>query len=456
MTFNTLTFFLFFGFVITSFRLTKGTIRDSVLLISSFIFYSLASVKNLPYLFGLTIVTFTFSNSIRKVESDTKKIFLLTTGISLIALTLILFKILNLKDFYPLPIGISFYSFVGIAYLVESYRFEEISEKNFIKFASFFSFFPTVTSGPILRYEPFRDQIQRTSSFSEDFGIGIRRLLYGLFLKVVVVENITENFNEVWRLDFNAISAIDVWTTAFLSGIYIYLDFSSYSHMAIGCAQLLGIKIPENFNFPYVSKNPQEFWKRWHISLSNWLFEFIFQTVQLKIRDFKRESIGAATIIGILSTFIICGLWHGLTIGFFIWGLYHGILIIIYSVIKKSKGREHGLFGKFFSWAITLTLIMLGWLFFYARDFETIKIFLIKLFTPGDYLWLGLRENTYLNTALIFIFIFLVQFLGKVVFKKLQKFKLAADFAEIVLLTLIIILIFIFFIPTNQFIYFQF
>ena len=176
-----------------------------------------------------------------------------------------------------LPFGISFYTFETISYTMDVYRGHIKAEKSFVNYGLFVTFFPKLVAGPIQRASELLEQLKNRPAFQTQFlAEGTKRILYGLFLKVFLADNISPLVDEAFAADLSSLSAIDVWTMAFLFGFQIYFDFSAYSHIAVGCAKLMGINIPENFNFPYLASSFKDFWKRWHISLSSWNRDYLY------------------------------------------------------------------------------------------------------------------------------------------------------------------------------------
>ena len=209
-----------------------------------------------------------------------------------------------------------------------------------------------------------------------------------------------------------SLSALDVWTLAFLFGFQIYFDFSAYSSIAIGSARLMGIHIPENFNFPYLANSPREFWRRWHISLSSWIRDYLYFPLQgIKVRDRSTGGIAVdvnnlkeglrAPLFALFITWLVMGLWHGANWTFALWGIYHASLIAGYR-FSENKFKNFPVWLKVYGgWAITLPLIMLGWIPFRSASVESTLSMFSKLISPSQYLWLGMRENTYLITVLL-------------------------------------------------------
>jgi D-alanyl-lipoteichoic acid acyltransferase DltB (MBOAT superfamily) len=180
-----------------------------------------------------------------------------------------------------LPLAISFYTFETISYIVDVYNKQIEPEKNFWKYSCFVIFFPKLIAGPVLRASEILPQFNQALYFKNPYFIsGLHRIIIGLFLKVVIADNLAPIVDAGFSQSINTLSALDVWTLAFLFGFQIYFDFSAYSSIAIGSARLFGIHIPENFYFPYASSSPKEFWQRWHISLSSWIRDYLYLPLQ--------------------------------------------------------------------------------------------------------------------------------------------------------------------------------
>jgi D-alanyl-lipoteichoic acid acyltransferase DltB (MBOAT superfamily) len=369
-----------------------------------------------------------------------------------------------------LPLGISFYTFETISYVVDVYRGLFRAERSFIIYACFVTFFPKLIAGPILRAAELIPQLKSSTAFRlDEFSSGLTRIIYGLFLKVVVADNIAPLVDSGFQQPLASLSALDVWTLAFLFGFQIYFDFSAYSSIAIGSARLMGIHIPENFNFPYIANSPREFWRRWHISLSSWIRDYLYFPLQgIKVRD---RSIGGiavdvsnlkgghnAPLFALFITWLVMGLWHGANWTFALWGLYHASLIAGYR-LTENKFKYFPVWLKVYGgWAITLPLIMLGWIPFRSESVESTFGMFYKLISPSQYLWLGMRENTYLITVLLLMASISSYAVHKFNVHKHTVYALNFLFylLKTIILAIVIGLVFIFLRPINQFIYFQF
>ncbi len=367
-----------------------------------------------------------------------------------------------------LPLGISFYTFETISYVVDVYRRFIPAERSFVMYGCFVTFFPKLVAGPILRAAEMLPQFSVTPVFKTDvFVKGLQRILFGIFLKVVIADNIAPSVDAGFLQPISTLSALDVWTLAFLFGFQIYFDFSAYSSIAIGSALLLGIKVPENFNFPYIASSPREFWQRWHISLSSWIRDYLYLPLQgVKVRD---RSTGARSVdvgesregsrhplFALFMTWAIMGLWHGANWTFVIWGLYHASLIAVYRFVAKPAAQLPKWVRTYGGWAITLPVVMLGWIPFRAKSVSDTFDMLVKLFSPSNYLWLGMRENTYLLAALIFLLCLCAYGIRRLMDKQALNWLWTSVPVQSALMAVVIALDFVFLRPISQFIYFQF
>lgn len=283
-----------------------------------------------------------------------------------------------------LPVGISFYIFKSISYIVDVYRNKIESSKNLLDFAVYLAFFPQLLAGPIERAGNLLPQIKKIRSrlTSQDFKEGIWLFVWGLFKKVFVADNISIIVNEIFGpydiLSTNLIIPSD--GLRMLIGIYaftiqIYCDFSGYTDMARGIARLLGFNTMLNFNLPYFSVTPGIFWRRWHISLSTWLRDYLY--IPLGGNRCSETKMYRNTMI----TMLLGGLWHGASWTFVIWGAYHGLLLVIYRILGIEKNHiQYPPWKKAINGFITFNLIAFGWLIFRARNMTTIFVFLQSIF----------------------------------------------------------------------------
>jgi len=311
-------------------------------------------------------------------------------------------------------------------------------------------------------------QLKNRSLFKSEFiSEGIKRILYGLFLKVLLADNISPLVDEAFSIDPNFLSAIDVWTMAFLFGFQIYFDFSAYSHIAIGSAKLMGITVPENFNYPYLATSFKDFWKRWHISLSSWIRDYLYLPLAgIKVtktsgkggigEGLEKTADQIAKNRALFLTWAIMGFWHGANWTFVFWGIYHAIVIYFERKLKPFRDKFRFLNLKIFSWGITLLLAMLSWIPFRAKSLGATFILLMKVLIPKQYLYYTMRENNYLIAFVLLILVMFTYYANTIIEPQLNKFKYLSFCFHTLKYTVIIIFVYTFLRPISQFIYFQF
>jgi len=485
MIFNSVTYLLFLLIVTILYWSFNIKARLYLVFFASLLFYAFWKIEFVSLMLISAINDYWMSILITETDSIKKKKMFLSISLFVNLGLLFVFKYLffftdNIQSIVELtgfdiniplfnlilPLGISFYTFQTISYTVDVYRGFIKPQKDFITYGCYVMFFPQLVAGPILRAGEVIHQFLEKKQFQSNYIVyGIERILYGLFLKTVLADNIAPFVDRGFMTSASYLSALDVWTLAFLFGFQIYFDFSAYSHIAIGSAKLMGINFPENFNFPYSATSFKEFWKRWHISLSSWIRDYLY--LPLKGAKVEDRSTGGLQIeknkkIGknnsaLFITWAIMGLWHGANWTFVVWGLYHSILIYLERFFNGWNKFLFNSHRKFIGLIITLPLVMLGWIPFRAKNVdETIKM-LLKIIDYREYGYLGLRENTYLITLLMLI-IFFVGYLYKQHLKPwlIHSNSLTKYITSTIEYAFLIIFVFIFLRPINQFIYFQF
>jgi alginate O-acetyltransferase complex protein AlgI len=367
-----------------------------------------------------------------------------------------------------LPIGISFYTFHSMSYIIDVYRRHIEPTRDFILFVDYVIFFPQLVAGPILRAGEMLWQLDKRPAFvSAEFQNGLARIVLGLFLKVFVADKIATFVNAGFALDPARLSALDVMTNGFMFGFQIYFDFAAYSHIAIGTALLMGIKFPENFNYPYHAASPRIFWRRWHISLSSWIRDYVYLPLAgVKVQD--RMSTGGigidgtgqlgqrSALLALFATWAIMGLWHGAAWTFVLWGLWHAALVAGHRVIEPLLARFRGRALTFVGWGTTLALVMIGWIPFRAPSLDYTLTAWGRLLDPGAWFALNLRESTYVVAALTLVATIAMPF-GQRWLVRLRDTSPALSLALVTPGWIVIIaLTFIYLRPLDQFIYFQF
>jgi alginate O-acetyltransferase complex protein AlgI len=307
--------------------------------------------------------------------------------------------------------GISFYTFLAISYIVDVYRKTLPAERNLLNFALYISLFPKLVTGPITLYHDFAPQISSKREVSiDDFSEGVKRFIIGLGKKVLLADMVAKTANQVFAVPAGRLTAGLAWLGIVCYTLQIYFDFSGYSDMAIGLGRMLGFKIPENFNYPYISKSIKEFWTRWHISLAKWLRDYLFLPIAYSLlRKIKKDRVfhikaeGWAYYSGTFFTFLLCGIWHGANWTFLFWGGYYGLLLVLEQAglrkfLKKNLGSPLRLI-------FCQLLVMIGWVFFRSPDLGYAFAYLKALFGFGSGDGLIHYPALYLNREVMFFLV---------------------------------------------------
>ncbi len=364
MIFNSLEFLLFFlafFFVYWFAGKKKLSAQNLILLVGSYVFYALWDWRFLFLLILTSLVNYGIGTAIHGASSEKKQKHWMWAGVAYAILTLAYFKYMNffihsLIDLFALvgvdlhihtlhiilPLGISFYTFRVLSYILDIYKGRIKPERNLISFLAYVAFFPCLMSGPIDRARTFLPQMNKPRSF--EFGYaseGLKLILWGLFKKIVIADNCAEITNQVFD-NYAALPLDTLLVGALYYTIQIYADFSGYSDMAIGVGRLLGFQVTRNFNYPYFSQNIAHYWRNWHMSLTSWLTEYVFTPLSIRFRDYGK----AGLILAIIINFLIVGIWHGDNWTFVLFGLLHGCYFIplilkgnMNKRIKPLKGR---------------------------------------------------------------------------------------------------------------------
>lgn len=481
MIFNSLTYLLLLTIVVTFYWVLSYRARLILIFAASIVFYGFWRVEFIPVLMFSVVVDWWVALRMSAVANKQRlKLLFLSIFINIGLLFYFKYLMFFADNFFTfanvfgaqlepivlnviLPLGISFYTFQTISYTVDVYRRHIDPEKNFLLYACYVTFFPQLVAGPILRAREVMDQfVMRKSIGFENISWGLRRILYGLFLKVVLADNIAPLVDQGYKLPVETLSALDVWTLAFLFGFQIYFDFSAYSHIALGSARLFGIVFPENFNFPYMASSPKDFWQRWHISLSSWIRDYLY--LPLTGAKVLNKSVGGLTIAtlengksrALYITWAIMGLWHGASWTFVMWGIYHAFLISIFRLVSPLCRKINDRFKTIGGVIFTLPMIMLGWVPFRAESPDQAFGLWIKLFDISGYFWLGMHENTYLITFILLSGLILFSSLRKIFFMDQSHQNWVIQLLDFTVVAVMIATVIVFLRPINQFIYFQF
>ena len=477
MLFNSINFiFIFCPIVITIYYFLNKkhlvTMAIIWLILASLFFYGYANPKYVLILIFSIIFNFAISSALCADKIKVSRKVILSIGITGNILLLGYFKymdffISNFNTIFHLdinllkivlPIGISFYTFQQIAYLVDSYK-KLTKEYDFLYYTLFIVFFPQLIAGPIVHHKEMIPQFQnpRTKFVNwKNISQGVFLFLIGLFKKVIVADNLANIVQ--WGYSTNIeLSFIEAIYITLSYTFQIYYDFSGYTDMALGLGKMFNINLPENFNNPYIATNIQDFWRRWHITLSRFLRDYIYIPLGgNRIGEYK-------TYRNLFLTFLIGGLWHGASWMFVIWGVLHGIAIVINRLWKKAKIE----LPKGLSWLITFIFINITWIFFRAENFDSVKNILKGLLGLNGFILpkishtrFTFEHGTYENTWTIYL-ILGVAILIYLIFKDTKLlYKNFKPTNFYVAISLVILILYIFQITNikyfSPFIYFNF
>ncbi|MCD6346221.1 MAG: MBOAT family protein [Bacteroidales bacterium] len=318
-----------------------------------------------------------------------------------------LFQQINLSQSVPsinvlLPVGISFYTFQTLSYSIDVFNGKQKAERHLGYFALYVAFFPQLVAGPIERFSRLTPQLKAKHQFTYDkLANGLRLILYGLFIKMVIADNISVYVDQVYSSPADY-SSLNILTSVFLYSFQIYSDFYGYSIVAIGSALILGVRIMDNFKTPYLAKNIAEFWQRWHISLSTWFRDYLYYPM-----GGNKVAIGR-WVLNIMVVFMVSGLWHGANLTFIIWGALYGVVYLIEKRLSKILGLKRNADPYSIAHILlalkTFTLVSFIWIFFRSQSFlEAINIFQLILHNPNTNI-IGLSIPT-LTWILLLVFI---------------------------------------------------
>lgn len=368
--------FAFLPLFLACYYLTPLRARSALILIFSWAFYAWWRPDFLALLVGVTSVSYAFALAIGSSSEQASRHRLLTAGVTLNLLALGYFKYANFGvdslnaaltalgfnaiEFTRvlLPIGLSFYIFHAISYLVDIYRREAPPARNFVDFAAFIALFPHLVAGPVLRYHLLAEQFRSRKHSLSNFSSGCVVFMVGFCKKVLIADSVAPLVEAAFSAPVPTLA--DAWLGASAYTIQLFFDFSGYTDMAIGLALMIGFVFPENFNDPYLSRSITEFWKRWHMSLSNWLREYLYVSLGGNRKGLVR------TYINLFLTMLLGGLWHGANWTFVLWGAWHGGILILERYWEQRLGKP--MLPGWLRVIKTMLLVIFGWVLFRAPN----------------------------------------------------------------------------------------
>ena len=431
--------------------------KNVVLLIASLFFYAWGEPKNVLLMLLSIAVNYVCGLLLGRFDSDEKKrkVVLWASVVFNLGL-LFFFKYFNfvtggLFPVIKLPIGISFFTFQIMSYTIDVYRRSVEPQKSLLKLALYISLFPQLIAGPIVRYIDVEKQLTYRECTAEKTARGMIRFSMGLAKKVIISNTVAAICDGIFG-STNTVPAFTAWVGVICYALQIYFDFSGYSDMAIGMGHMLGFDFLENFNYPYVSCSVQEFWRRWHISLSSWFRDYLY----IPLGGNRRGKV--RTYINLIIVFACTGLWHGASFSFIVWGLWHGLFLVIERLgFKKVLDK----LPKFIGWIYTMLVVLVGWVFFRADTLPAAMKYLGEMFLFSGGVANGMAQFDNLSFIITVIAIVLCTPVYQFLKGKLEKTdggKKAAFVIGAVLATGLFILSVIFLTGSgyNPFIYFRF
>ena len=468
MTFNSMIFiWLVLPLILTIYYLLlNNTLRNIFLVLVSLFMYAWGSIETIGILLLSILSNYLFGMLIGKVKN--KKIPL-ALGIVFNCLMLgyfkyynffaeninVLFKVWSLPVIeLMLPLGVSYFTFSAISYLVDVYREDVKWQKNPLNIALYISFFPKMLMGPIEAYKSFETYIYKKDISLETVAGGSKKFIYGLAKKVIIANSMAVIADRIFNSDYTYLTTSVAWFGAICYMIQIYFDFSGYSDMAIGVARMLGFNLNENFDLPYSSCSITEFWRRWHISLSSWFKNYLYIPLGGNRKGKFR------TYLNLFIVFFTTGIWHGASWNFIVWGLFNGLFMIIERIFLKNLLDKNKF--KLLNRIYTLFVVLVAWVLFRTTSLNGAFEYLTKMFTSSS---IALKDSIYLSDLLtmsnVIIFITSIFLFGLIpsFLRKFKKIKTGYEvFIEpIILITLFLICIMYIVNGTyNSFIYMNF
>ncbi len=468
MLFNQIEFVVFFTIVFgLIFVVSNNRWRKYILLLSSYYFYGYWDWRFLGLILGSTLVDYFVGLRIYKTEKRQYRNLFLSISLVFNLGMLFFFKYcnffidslsavlsplgLNVSSLnIILPVGISFYTFQTLSYTIDIYRRRIKPCHHFFDFGLFVSFFPQLVAGPIVRASEFLPQLEtkRTLNYTR-FFYGFRQFVYGFFKKVFIADRLALFVDHVFD-NPSVFDGLTMWIAVIAYSIQIYCDFSGYSDMAIGSARILGYDLNRNFNFPYIANNIEDFWRRWHISLSSWLRDYLYIPLGGNRKGPKW------TYVNLILTMLLGGLWHGASWTFVFWGGIHGVTLAIFKYYKgllRDRKGEYALSAqrKLYGWILTMVIVTIGWVFFRSKSVEL-------AFEMLEHMFVNLSGISWFSPFVISVILLMILRHLIVVMGFTQHFDLTIEKRHSLILILTLLWISIIFYPKGfqPFTYFQF
>lgn len=420
MVFSSITFLVYFLPVfLLAYHLTPDKFKNACILLFSIVFYAWGGPKFIFVILGTTLLDFILVKNMDEAKTGRAKKQLLVVSLLMNLGLLFYFKYSNffidninavlgamgMKEItwlkIVLPIGISFYTFESVTYVVDVYRGVHKPLKSFWHYQTYILLFPKLIAGPIVRYHDIADQItDREKNYTPDVKLsGFYTFCIGLAKKVIIANTIGSQADDVFKLGIDQVDTAAAWVGALAYTFQIYFDFSGYSDMAIGLCKIMGFRLPENFRNPYLSGSITEFWRRWHITLGSWMKNYLYIPL-----GGNRVNSAAKLYRNLFIVFLLSGLWHGASWNFIIWGAFHGLFLVLERLFLL---KVYDKTGRIVSTIITFLIVVVGWVYFRIEDLDyanhVVKTMFSFNFFDGKF---ALHNDFYFSLALAAFFSF--------------------------------------------------
>ncbi len=463
---STVFIFLFLPLLLITYFLIDDKFKNYLLLASSLFFYAWGEPKYVIFMVLSILINFISGLLVDKFIENVLSKVVVGVSVTFNLGMLFYFKYMNFfidninavfnfgiaSKAIIMPIGISFFTFQAMSYVIDVYRGHTEVQKDVYKLALYVSFFPQLIAGPIVKYHDICDQIDSREHTAENFIYGFNRFIIGFAKKLIVANTMGLVADNIYNQELIYISPTIAWIGSICYMLQLYFDFSAYSDMAIGLGRMFGFTFLENFNFPYVSKSITEFWRRWHISLGTWFREYLYIPL-----GGNRKGV-ARTYINLFIVFLVTGFWHGASWNFIVWGMWHGIFIVIERLTGFNKNDK---IPNALKHIYTLLIVNIGWVFFRAETLTYAIAFLKKMFLI-DTEYIGIFDPRYYLSNNVIVVMIIGILLSISLFKNTLNLEMCYNKQVEILKATGLIVIFIISIAIlssttyNPFIYFRF
>ena len=392
MVFSSIVFlYIFLPLMLLLYFIVPSKLKNAIMILASLVFFAWGEIRYIFIMLVLAVMDFICGKQITKYQNNkNKKIIFLMINVVVNLGNLFFFKyadfiITNINNLtglsipllnIPLPIGVSFNTFQSLSYIIDVYRGTVKCEKSFYNYLTYTTLFPQIIAGPIVRYETVDEELETKNISMDNFSAGMKRFIIGLGKKVLIANSVGALWNTIETGNYSELSMLFAWMGIIAFALQIYFDFSGYSDMAIGLAQIFGMKFDENFNYPYISKSITEFWRRWHITLSSWFRDYVYIPL-----GGNRKGL-AIQIRNILIVWFLTGAWHGASWNFILWGVYFGVILILEKLfLLKLLDKLPNIIRHIYA----IVIILVSWAIFAFEDLAKVGEYMKAMFINSNF-----------------------------------------------------------------------